>query len=201
MWALKRKLIVVIIAVFLLIGALVIRFTEFYSMVCNDYSSNGLKGSITARINKRVFDIINTSDLDNDIYKVEYNDEKELKSVSIDSKRINELSLKLSEDIYLCIEEDVRFGFPLGNTFGLKFLSGKGPNVHVDVVPVGYVEYEIKSEVLSSGINQTLYRVKIELISNFSVLAPFYENNISIITNVIIAELLIVGNVPSLIIE
>ncbi len=182
----------------MLTTALIIRISAFYSIVCDEYAENGVKGTITSNINKCVMEALDEISFGTPIYKTEINDNNEVESIIIDSNRLNKTALLLSEKIYLCIEDNIRFGFPFGNVLGVKFLSGRGPKIHVTAVPIGFIEYDYRSELLSSGINQTLYRIKIDFKCNISVLAPFYEREISITTSVIIAEILIVGSVPNL---
>ena len=61
---------------------------------------------------------------------------------------------------------------------------------------MGTVNTDYKTEFLSSGINQTRHRIYIEIKSDMSVVAPFTNETVEVITNVNVAETVLIGNVP-----
>ena len=67
----------------------------------------------------------------------------------------------------------------------------------VKIIPVGTVNTDYKTEFLSSGINQTRHRIYIEIKSEMSVVAPFTNEKVEVLTNVNVAETVLIGNVPS----
>lgn len=84
-----------------------------------------------------------------------------------------------------------------GSFTGFKLLAGKGPGVPVTISSIGNVETDLKSEFSAQGINQTLHRVYLQIKCEVSILTP-YNNITELITNqVLIAENVIVGRIPS----
>ena len=55
---------------------------------------------------------------------------------------------------------------------------------------------DFKSEFTSAGVNQTLHRVFLEVKCRVSILTPFDTIEDEIINQVILAENIIVGNIP-----
>jgi sporulation protein YunB len=90
-----------------------------------------------------------------------------------------------------------KVSIPLGSALGIQLLSGKGPNVSVSVVPVGSVTCEFLSEFSSAGINQTRHRLYIKLTASMRVIMPSQSSSVTAITQVPVAETIIVGQVPS----
>ncbi len=84
----------------------------------------------------------------------------------------------------------------LGSALGLKIFSGSGPKINARIANVGNVETNLKSEFTSQGINQTLHRIYLEISANVSILTPYDVINENIINQVLIAESVIIGNVP-----
>ena len=78
---------------------------------------------------------------------------------------------------------DQGISIPIGTITGISFLAGKGPSLKVTFSPAGSVQSEFNSEFVSSGINQTLYRVNLLLTASVRAEAA-------------IAESIIVGDVP-----
>ena len=85
---------------------------------------------------------------------------------------------------------------PLGTVTGIAFLAGKGPGINVSFSPAGSVESEFRSEFVSSGINQTLYRVNLELTASVRLVMPGVSETVSVRAEAAIAESIIVGEVP-----
>jgi sporulation protein YunB len=78
----------------------------------------------------------------------------------------------------------------------MKLLAGIGPKIRITISSIGNVKTDLKSEFSSKGINQTLHRVYLQVDCEVNILTPF--NNISkrITNQILIAENVIVGNIP-----
>lgn len=84
-----------------------------------------------------------------------------------------------------------------GSFTGFKLLAGKGPGVKITISSIGSVETDLKSEFISQGINQTLHRVYLQVKCYVSILTPFDNIEQEITNQVLLAESVIVGNIPS----
>ncbi len=62
---------------------------------------------------------------------------------------------------------------------------------------VGNVETDLVSQFSQSGINQTLHRIYLNVNCTVTILTPFDTIDQSITNQVLIAEAVIVGDVPS----
>lgn len=76
-------------------------------------------------------------------------------------------------------------------------MSGRGPNISFKIIPVGTVATQFKTEFVSTGINQTVHRINLEVKSKVSIIAPFYNSSNEIVTTINVAETVIVGSVPT----
>ncbi len=76
-------------------------------------------------------------------------------------------------------------------------MAGIGPNVPVKFLDSGTVETTVRSEFKSTGINQTIHRIYLDVTCNVSVLTPYRTTDESIRNEVMLAENVIVGMVPS----
>lgn len=93
--------------------------------------------------------------------------------------------------------EKEEIGIPIGAVTGNKYLVGFGPNINVKIVPVGSVETQIKNEFEEKGINQTVYRIYLELTCNVSIVTGYKTISDKIVNQVLLVETVVVGNVPS----
>ena len=85
----------------------------------------------------------------------------------------------------------------LGNLTGNYLLSGFGPRIPIKISMTGSVDTEIKSEFISQGINQTLHRVYVNFNCDMAVVTPMKRYNQNVVNQFIIAEHVIVGNIPN----
>ncbi len=108
---------------------------------------------------------------------------------------ISDVAIKIQNQIDEKGRDDVEIAF--GSFTGFKLLAGRGPGVPITISSIGNVETDLKSEFSAQGINQTLHRVFLQIKCEVSILTP-YNNITEVITNqVLIAENVIVGRIPS----
>lgn len=92
--------------------------------------------------------------------------------------------------------EPKRVKIPLGSIFANTLLSQTGPNVKIKVEPLGVAKVAVKTDFEEKGINQTKYKIIVEVGSRVRVLAPFTKSEIKVNNAYLIAEVVIVGEVP-----
>lgn len=85
---------------------------------------------------------------------------------------------------------------PMGALLGNKYLAGIGPNINIKVISTGNVLTEIKNEFETKGINQTVYRIYLELTCKVSVVSQYKTIQEDITSQILLVETLIVGDVP-----
>ncbi len=199
----KKRIICIFLAILLSITAFVIRAASNYSIACDTYAEQGIKGSLAQDINKAVSQKLNDSNISyNTFAKIYYLTDGRIGSITVDTISLNLLATELSNQIYECVENsENNFGVPFGNILGDPYSSGIGPKIRVNVVPVGSVDYEIQSELISGGINQALHRISIRFETSINCLVPFHQSNCAITTTIIVAETLIVGEIPDTILS
>ena len=199
----KKRIICILLAILLFLTAFVIRAASNYSLACDTYAEQGIKGSLAQDINKTLSQRLNDSNISYDTFaKIYYLSDGRIGSITVDTISINLLATELSNQIYECIENsENNFGVPFGNILGDPYSSGMGPKMGVTVVPVGNVNYEIQSELISGGINQSIHRISIRFDTSINCLVPFHKSNCTITTTIIVAETLIVGEIPNTILS
>ena len=86
---------------------------------------------------------------------------------------------------------------PIGTVSGIPFLAGMGPSIRVTFHPAGSITSKFNTEFVSSGINQTLYRVNLLLTANVALVMPGISETITVQAEAAIFESIIVGDVPN----
>ncbi len=111
------------------------------------------------------------------------------------NKVISDIPIKIEEALKK--KENSSFNIKLSNFLGSKLLGGRGPDVSVQIQLSGNIETNLKSEFISTGINQTLHRIYLELNCNVNILTPFQTIEEKIINQVLLVEGVIIGDIPT----
>ena len=115
-----------------------------------------------------------------------------------DTMRMNELAAQtalLAEEELNSIENQF-VNIPLGAALGIRSLSGFGPRMSMQILPVGAVHASFDTEFESAGINQTRHRIFLTLRATVSLIIPTGSQLVEVESTMPIAESIIVGQVP-----
>ena len=148
--------------------------------------------------NVKATEVMNNYNYD-DIVKISRDNQQNIKSVELDIIKVNEIV----SDVALKIQEELddigtqELGIAMGTFTGSKLLSGRGPKIYYRIISIGDVETDYRSEFKQAGINQTQHRVYLQVNCNVAILTPFNTIEERISNQVVLAENVIVGNIPS----
>ena len=161
-------------------------------------------GSIRAKVmvqqivNKAVNEqLYETGDME-DVLIRKTNGDGQLEVLQANTQAMNLLMTEISKELqeqYSGRTEDVYY-VPLGVLLGDHILSQGGPDIKLRIRPLSVSSMDFKTEFETQGINQTKYKVYLNLTSEVKVLAPFTKDTFRIATTVLIAEAIILGTVP-----
>ena len=86
---------------------------------------------------------------------------------------------------------------PLGSALGMTLLAGTGPLIEVRILPVGAVTANFTTAFETAGINQTRHRISLTLTAQVELVIPTGAMAVQAVTQVAVAESIIVGQVPN----
>ena len=101
----------------------------------------------------------------------------------------------INSEILALSTEDI--GIPLGNLFLPELLSGKGPEIPVQILSIRNSDASFSSLFSEAGINQTLQQMNMHVSVDVTVLVLGQSNSFTISSQVVVAETIIVGDVPN----
>lgn len=87
-------------------------------------------------------------------------------------------------------------GVPLGSLFLPEFLSGRGPQIAVQILSIRNSDAAFSSNFTHAGINQTLHQLNMSVSVDVSVLVLGKATEFTVSSQVVVAETVIVGDVP-----
>ena len=109
---------------------------------------------------------------------------------------------RLKTDILNIINDEILaldhsdIGVPLGSLILPEFFSGKGPAIPVHILSIRNSDATFTSHFSQAGINQTLHQVIMEVSIDVAVLVLGRTTAFSMTSEVVVAETVIVGDVP-----
>ena len=109
---------------------------------------------------------------------------------------------RLKTDILNLINDEIlamdtsHLGVPLGNLFLPEFFSGKGPAIPVEILSIRNSDGSFQSYFTEAGINQTRHQLTMEVLVDVTVLVLGETQSFGVSSNVVVAETIIVGDVP-----
>ncbi|MDD5864439.1 MAG: sporulation protein YunB [Firmicutes bacterium] len=110
---------------------------------------------------------------------------------------------RLKTDILNIINDEILaldtsdIGIPLGSLILPEFFSGKGPAIPVHILSIRNSDAAFESKFSQAGINQTLHQLTMLVSVDVSVLVMGQTASFTVTTEVVVAETVIVGDVPS----
>ncbi len=127
-----------------------------------------------------------------------YDEKGSIASIETLTKNVNltqsELSKRINDDLQTKLNKVI--DVPLGTVSGMYIFSGRGPNLKIKIIPKGNVKTNLKSEFTPAGINQTRHRILIDITVQLLIVMPSKSEIAEISIDYVLAETIIVGDVP-----
>ena len=87
-------------------------------------------------------------------------------------------------------------GSPLGSLILPQFFSGKGPHIPVHILSIRNSDASFASNFSQAGINQTLHQLTMVVSIDVAMLVLGKTSGFTVTSEVVVAETVIVGEVP-----
>ena len=141
------------------------------------------------------------------------NKSDEVISVDFNTAKINKSLVKLNKAVYKDLKlfengrykiedteietEDLIYKIPLGYITGNYTLSNIGPKVPLKAKVIGSVVSNIKTEVSSYGINNSLLKVYIDVTVNMRFMLPLISKDVLVNNSIPLVVKIIQGKIPN----
>ena len=152
----------------------------------------------TEIINETVRSELNKESIKDQILVPTYDNNGKINMIRTDAMIMNTISNNIEKSVHNKIEnlEKKKFSIPLFTALGSQLLAGKGPGLNFSILHQGSVLVDFITEFEESGINQTRYKIYITVEVDMRVISPVTTSSTTVKNNVLIAEIVIVGEVP-----
>lgn len=194
-----RKLVSIVIAIVIL-AILLAAWIYWRSMTPTilDIAQTRLKAETTLAINDAVCSALKGYTNFSDLIIIDKNAQGEIVMISANSALVNMLahSTAILSQSKINSLKSFDVNIPLGTLSGIPLLSEKGPTVNIIVSPIGNVSCNFTSTFETAGINQTLHRIYINVLSRVDLIMPTSHVEVETTTPILLCESVIIGKVP-----
>ncbi len=197
----KRGIKGKIIAAMFIIACIAVCVTVFVSYNVNPMivtiSNEKIRALTSEAVSEAVLDVM-AQNSDVEYMSVLRDENNMIKSVEIDSDAVSELAQKITIAAQKRINAAGQDGIkiPVGSLSGVTLFTGLGPDINIKIYLVGSTQTRITSVFTESGINQTLHRLYLDITGSVAVAVPGLPSTINTSSQVLMGEMIILGEVP-----
>lgn len=196
-WIRRFLRFALIVLAVILIGFLL--FRSKYHDVIRDLAQTKVTNATSDLINDAVAEQIASGTIAYDrIVYFEKNLDGRITALKTNIGEVNRLkteTLNIINDEILAIDES-DIGIPLGSLLLPEFLSGRGPQIPVEILTIRNSDATFSSNFTQAGINQTLHQINMRVSVDVAVLVLGRTIQFKVVSEVVVAETIIVGDVP-----
>lgn len=179
--------------------ALFLFFRSQYNTAVTDLAHTQVKNTTSDLINDAIDLQIQNGNIEYDrIVYFEKDLEGRITALKTNMSEVNRLKteiLNLINDEILALDTS-HMGIPLGSIILPELLSGRGPSIPLQVLSIRNSDASFHSYFTEAGINQTLQQLTMEVSVDVTVLVLGETESFTISSQVVVAETIIVGQVP-----
>lgn len=136
-----------------------------------------------------------------ELLRVSRDSSGQVTSLELDTVKSNQLKTRVTSRLLreLAQQGRQRFCVPLGTLVGSGLFAGRGPELTFETAPTGMVESRFESRFEEAGINQVLHQVLLVVETRVATLAAGSREEITVRSEFLVAQTVITGEVPSVV--
>lgn len=187
------------LVLFVIILSLFLVFRVKYRDVIRELAQTQVKNTTSDLTNDAIAKQIAAGDIQYDrIVFFEKDLDGRITALKTNMSEVNRLKtdiLNIINDEILALDTS-DIGIPIGSLFLPEFFSGKGMAIPVHILSIRNSDASFASHFSQAGINQTLHQLIMEVSVDVAVLVLGETASFTITSEVVVAETVIVGDVP-----
>lgn len=194
---LKKKIVIIAISL-----SIVFLFLLYYFFVMGPviktYTAAETSAITEKAVNLAVSNVINRSISYDSLIDITYNANGDIVAFTANQFEINSITREIVNEAQRIMNDLGEDGLDinLGTFSGIPFFIGRGPIVKLKLVPIGAVTSSFTSQFRSVGINMTQHTIYLNIEVHVSIVLPIKSYEVYSTNQVMLAESVIVGQVP-----
>lgn len=193
----RIRLLCILSGFFLIAAALLLRFR--YEPALEALAVKQVQNMTATIVNEAIGDALLQGSIRYDrLIITEKSPAGRVTALTTDMREVNRLKLELLSAIGERMSDVTaeELGVPLGSVVLPLLFSGRGPMVPIRYAAIRYSDASLENEFLQAGINQTLHKIILRIEISVTVILPTGTKDVKTETNMVVAQTVIVGEVP-----
>ncbi len=193
----------ILFAGILLILAVVL-FSRQIRPVIESETVNEAKVRATGIINSVVLDEVDADTVTYEsLVHIDRDGDGRVLSITSDMPKMNRLKAKIIAEVQKGLDGtgNSSVNIPVGTLLGSNLFHGCGPCLGLKLTLAGNVKADFKSTFESAGFNQTRHQIFLDVGASVYSFLPGVKATTDVNTNVLVAETVIVGEVPEVLVN
>ncbi|MGN1002077.1 MAG: sporulation protein YunB [Oscillospiraceae bacterium] len=178
--------------------ALLLTASLYLRQISCEMALSDAQDIVVFAINEAINKVMTENDFPSDYFvKLEKDSQGNVTAITTNMTHINSLSTTILGEVVEAADSgrlDIRI--PLGNLLGSNLMLGRGPDIPVEIIMLTSSFVDYGNEFVSTGINQSKHRLVLQVNVDIDILIPWATLNTRVETDVILAETVVVGQVP-----
>lgn len=195
-----KRLFRMITVVFLIFALLIILFRYKYQNAIMELAETQVRNSTSDLINDAIDKQIEIGNIQYDrMVYFEKDLNGKITALKTNMSEVNRLKtdiLDIINDEILALDSS-DLGIPIGSLILPEIFSGKGFQIPVIIHSIRNSDASFSSKFTEAGINQTLQQLTMEVLVDVTVLVLAETRSFTVSSHVVVAETVIVGQVPN----
>lgn len=197
----KAKIFLFFIMLFILGISVILYYDIKIRPIIKDIAVSTAQDYATDIINNSIYNILDNNNVNyEDIVDIKKDNDGNIIALTINTIKVNKLSNEIALELNRRTNEvnSAKVQVPLGNFFSIGFLSDRGPNISLSILPTSSISTQIQQEFTDAGINQTIHKISLKATVTFDLIFPTETTSKEYTSQILIAQTVIVGKVPNM---
>ena len=197
--AVKITAVIISLTAFILLTVIFTSLTKKIQPQIISICENDAKRNASALISQILSEELKDGEFSYEsLVNLNYSEDGTVTSVTHNAGQINRLIAEVTQNLNKKLAKSSVFStqIPIGTLLNSPYLNGKGFRITIKTRQSGSAEVNVSSMFTSGGINQTLHKIILEINVLVNCISPPYSTEVSYSQQYIIAETLIIGEIP-----
>ena len=193
-------LLIFIIVIIILLNTALVFFDKRVMPSVIEISEIMAKTQTLNIINEASMNILNKEFKYNEMIKIDKDNNGKIILVQSDTGKLNYIASKISSECNKSLTDmsNNKIKVPLGWITEKSLFYNLGPDISIEVEPIGNVVVTYESKFESAGINQTRHKIYLNVNGKVRIKLPIKSEEIDVSTQIPVCDTIIVGEVPDM---
>ena len=193
-------LLIFIIVIIILLNTALVFFDKRVMPSVIEISEIMAKTQTLNIINEASMNILNKEFKYNEMIKIDKDNNGKIILVQSDTGKLNYIASKISNECNKSLADmsNNKIKVPLGWITEKSLFYNLGPDISIEVEPIGNVVVTYESKFESAGINQTRHKIYLNVNGKVRIKLPIKSEEIDVSTQIPVCDTIIIGEVPDM---